>query len=76
MDDERHHDLPPALGLGKADRGERHRLLVLAAPGGQLVLTGSSASERQVRCHVRRWRKTPGNSGTVSPSISGFLVDE
>ena len=29
-----------ALGLREADRGERHRLLVLAAPGRQKVLHG------------------------------------
>ena len=34
------HDLPAPLGLGEADRGQRHRLLVLAAPGRQAVLDG------------------------------------
>ena len=34
----RHHDLTPFLGLGVRHAGERHRLLVLAAPGRQLVL--------------------------------------
>ena len=34
----RDHDLAAPLGLGEADRGQRHRLLVLAAPGRQLVL--------------------------------------
>ena len=32
------HDLPASPGLGVADRGERHGLLVLAAPGRQPVL--------------------------------------
>ena len=32
------HDLPALPGLGEADRGERHRLLVLAAPGRQPIL--------------------------------------
>ena len=34
------HDLAAALGLGEGDRGERHRLLVLAAPGRKLLLHG------------------------------------
>ena len=36
----RDHDLPAALGLGEADGCERHRLLVLSAPGRQAVLHG------------------------------------
>ena len=32
------HDLPPAPGLGEADGGQRHGLLVLPAPGRQPVL--------------------------------------
>ena len=35
---ERHHDLPAALRLREADRGQRHRLLVLPAPGREIVL--------------------------------------
>ena len=34
------HDLPTALRLGEGDGGERHRLLVLAAPGRQFLLHG------------------------------------
>ena len=37
---ERHHDLAALLRLGEADRGQSHRLLVLAAPGGQHILNG------------------------------------
>ena len=36
----RHHQLAPLLGLGERDGGERHGLLVLAAPGRQHVLHG------------------------------------
>ena len=34
----RDHDLAAAAGPGEAERGERHRLFVLAAPGRQLFL--------------------------------------
>ena len=34
----RHHDLAPEPRLGEADRGQRHGLLVLAAPGRQRLL--------------------------------------
>jgi hypothetical protein len=34
------HDLPALLRLGVGDGGQRHGLLVLAAPGGELVLHG------------------------------------
>jgi hypothetical protein len=36
----RDHDLTPPLGLSEADGGQRHRLLVLSAPGRQTVLHG------------------------------------
>ena len=36
----RDHDLTPPLGLSEADGGQRHRLLVLSAPGRQRVLHG------------------------------------
>ena len=38
IEDSDDHDLAAPHRLGEADRGERHRLLVLAAPGRQLVL--------------------------------------
>ena len=34
----RDHDLPAAAGPGEAEGGQRHRLLVLPAPRGKLVL--------------------------------------
>ncbi len=34
---QRHHDLAALHRLGEADRGKRHRLLVLSAPRGELV---------------------------------------
>ena len=34
----RDHDLPTPLGFGEANGRQRHRLLVLAAPGGETIL--------------------------------------
>jgi hypothetical protein len=62
----RDHDLPALLGLGVGDAGERHRLLVLAAPGRQLVLHGlerlaetcdvAVAEDREHAAEQRRFR--------------------
>jgi hypothetical protein len=60
----RHHDLPALPGLRERDRRQRHRLLVLPAPGRQLVLDASSASERQVTLPCRRSRT---RRGTAAP---------
>ena len=67
---ERDHDLPALPRLGEADRGQRHRLLVLAAPGRQLVLDrlqrlaeAGDVAVAEDREHARetaalRWRST------------------
>jgi len=44
-------------------RGERHRLLVLAAPGRQFLLRGFERLPRQVTLPWPKMAKTPGNSG-------------
>ncbi len=72
---ERHHDLPPPLGLGEADRGERHRLLVLPAPGRELVLHRLQRLRQAGDVAVSEDRENAGEEGHDVPVDLGLLVD-
>ena len=66
----RHHHLAAPLRLGVADRREGHRLLVLPAPGRQLVLHRLEGLGEAGDVAVAEDAEHPAKSGTRAPSIS------
>jgi hypothetical protein len=73
---QRHHDLPSPLGLGEADRGERHRLLVLTAPGGELILDGFQRLGKAGDVAMSEDGKDAREQRHGLAVDFGFLVDE
>ncbi len=69
-----HHDLAAALGLGEADGGQRHGLLVLAAPGGQHVLHRLERLREAGDVAVPEDREDPRKEGNFLAIHHGELV--
>ncbi len=69
----RHHDLAARLGLGEADRRQRHRLLVLAAPGRQLVLDRLQGLAQAGDVAVAEDREHAGKQRHLGPVELGAL---
>ena len=72
----RNHDLAPPLGLGEGDGGERHRLLVLAAPGGQPIAHLVERLAEAGDVAVAEDREDTRKQGRLGAVDNGALRDE
>ena len=70
------HDLPPLFCLGESNRGQRHRLFVLTAPGWQHVLHRLQRLGQAGHVAMPKNAEHPGEQGHPHPVNLGKLVAE